>query len=593
MKKQIFGKIIEFLPIAIIGALVLSFVIACAGEIGALEDQVKAIESGWRLNGETVETLPIKDVRPPREASILEIIVEEGASASADEAQHIGAGDAICFYSTYQTVEAYLDGDCIYRFVKPERERFIQAAPSIWNTIFLPKDCAGATLRIELSSPYQKYSNRMPEFFAGQPSLINRFVSIKTVPLFVASLSVLVVGLILALIAANVRQYVRGQTGLYSLSLFIIALALFLTGQQTTVLTSIYAGSSYIALQHVSLMMCPILYSWYMMRTGKNKTRRRIAQVILGASLINLLVTVILQLFKVADMPEMLNATRTLCVVLIIYAFVLEIRMQRRLMKLMFIALLAYVLIRFYFTGTITYEVYIGLFGYLYVIVYRVAATLIRTRARHIRLEAELEASRSEIAIMQITSHFFYHTLDSIRALIRLDSDKAYKMTGDFAKYIRHRVDGMDSRQQFVSFSRELRSIRAYVDIKQAQLGDRFKMEFDVETDEFEILALSVQPMVENAVIHAMQLRRDGGVIRLTCCETQSGYHIEVIDNGCGAKPMNSEEHEQKRSIAIENVNKRLEYYGIAPLVFRENELGGMTVSLDMPKKIGRKKDAP
>ena len=200
--------------------------------------------------------------------------------------------------------------------------------------------------------------------------------------------------------------------------------------------------------------------------------------------------------------------------------------------------------------------------------------------------------SRSEIATIQITSHFFYHTLDSIRALIRMDADKAYKMTGDFAKYVRYRVDGVEGMEETVPFSRELRSIRAYTDIKQAQLGERFHMIYDVETEDFEILPLTVQPLVENAVIHAVQRRREGGTVRLLCRETERGYHIEVVDNGPGqaAKPESGDA--QKRSVAIKNVNTRLEFYGIAPIRLTHNELGGITASLDTPKKIARKGNA-
>ena len=46
---------------------------------------------------------------------------------------------------------------------------------------------------------------------------------------------------------------------------------------------------------------------------------------------------------------------------------------------------------------------------------------------------------------------------------------------------------------------------------------------------------------------------------------------------------------DQKQSVAIANVNTRLNYYGIAPLVFEKNELGGMTVSLRYPKHIDPK----
>lgn len=578
MTKQRFIRLMEYLPVAVIGLAIILFIVCCVGDFGALGDQIDRLESGWRLNGEAVEALPLMDAQPKGSASVLEITLDE----RFDENQ------ALCFYSAYQSVDVYLDGENIYGLHKSVSERITKAATPIWNTVYLPQNCEGSILKIEFSSPYEKYSNRIPEFYSGSPNRIVRFVSFKTVPPFVASLCVLCVGLILLLIAVNVRRHIRGQTGLYSLSLFVIVLALFLLSQQTTILISIYAGTPYVLIQHVCLMLCPLLYAWYIMRTDQG-VAKKIAGVFLIVSAANVFVMTLLQFLRVCDMPEIFNFTRFLCISLIVFVFVMEFKRQRRIIKLIFVAILAYVLIRYYVIGTITFEAYLALFGYLYVIIYRVAATMIRAKGRQVRLEGELEASRNEIAVMQITSHFFYHTLDSIRALIRLDSDKAYKMTGDFAKYIRHRVDGMDSRQAMVSFAKELRAIRAYTDIKQAQLGDRFKMVFDVETDDFEILALSVQPLVENAVIHAMQLRREGGMIFLSCRETQQGYHIEVVDNGCGAESENRQDHEQKRSIAIENVNKRLEYYGIPPLQFSDNSLGGMTVSMDMPKKIKRK----
>ena len=105
-------------------------------------------------------------------------------------------------------------------------------------------------------------------------------------------------------------------------------------------------------------------------------------------------------------------------------------------------------------------------------------------------------------------------------------------------------------------------------------------------------MPLTVQPLVENAVIHAVQRRREGGTVRLLCRETEKGYHIEVVDNGPGqaAKPEGGDE--QKRSVAIKNVNTRLEFYGIPPLKLVHNELGGITASLDTPKNIARKGNA-
>ena len=66
-----------------------------------------------------------------------------------------------------------------------------------------------------------------------------------------------------------------------------------------------------------------------------------------------------------------------------------------------------------------------------------------------------------------------------------------------------------------------------------------------------------------------------------------------MIDNGPGEGADTKIHEKQKKSTAIANVNTRLEFYGIAPLKFEKNELGGITVSLDTPKEIHRKgKDA-
>ena len=98
-----------------------------------------------------------------------------------------------------------------------------------------------------------------------------------------------------------------------------------------------------------------------------------------------------------------------------------------------------------------------------------------------------------------------------------------------------------------------------------------------------------MQPLVENAVIHAMQRRREGGEVKLVCRELDEIYRIEVIDNGPGPNAKEEIVDAQKKSTAVKNVNTRLEFYGIAPLAFEQNALGGMTVRLDTPKKIERK----
>lgn len=570
--------IAEIIPLMIIALAAMIYVLLSALEYGRLESKLRVLREDWTLSGQPAAVLPAREIRPAGEETVLVRTLD----ADFQRAR------TLCFNSVYENVRVLLDGEEIYRFDKPAGERLMRAAPSYWNQVQIPPQSAGGTLEIVLSTPYQQYANVIPEIRAGDEAQVERYVGYRTLSRFVAALAILFVGLIFSVVAVVMRYYVVGSTGLYSLSLFIVVLALFLAAQQTTILLKLYSGVSYIMLQNVAFMLCPVLYTRYLFRVQSGNLRR-IALALHVMSILNCLLILALQFLGVRDMPQMMSFTRNLCAFIIIYVFLLELKNRKRFVVCAFALLMIYAAFLYYFTDSVTWLVYVGIFAYLYILIYRVISSVVRAQAKQIRLEAALQVSRSEIATIQITSHFFYHTLDSIRALIRLDADKAYKMTGDFAKYVRHRVDGVERMQEKIPFSRELRSIRAYVDIKRAQLGERFEMVYDVENEDFEILPLTVQPLVENAVIHAVQRRREGGRVTLLCRETDAGYHIEVIDNGPGASAPEETADAQKESSAIRNVNTRLEFYGIAPLKMEKNELGGMTVSLDTPKKIAQK----
>ncbi len=568
----------EVIPIFLIAVALLYYCTSAALSYGRLERSLGKLDDGWMLNGEYVGQLPERHECEAGETTCLSVTLPEAFDTAG----------AICFYTVYSDVEVSLGGRIVYTLIKPAGEKMTSCAPSCWNVVLLSADCAGQTLEISLTTPYSEFANFMPECTYGSAEDIDRLVQMKTIPHFVAGLAILFIGIVFALVAVILRYYVIGSTGLYSLSLFTVVLSVFLTSKQTTILMNVQGGTNYVLIQDIAFMLCPVMYTRYLMRVHSGLSRR-IALGLHAAGLLNLVLVLLLQFFGVKEIPQLMAGTRNLCAAVIVYAFVLEFRQQNRIMVSVLAISAGYSAIKYYLTDSISWLVYLALFGNIYIMVYRAIRAVVVAQAKQIRLESALQVSKSEIATVQITSHFFYHTLDSIRALIRLDADKAYKMAGDFAKYVRYRVDGVERMEETVSFSRELRSIRAYTDIKQAQLGDRFEMVFDIETEDFQILPLTVQPLVENAVIHAVQRRRDGGRVVLRCREAEKSYHIEVIDNGPGENAAEEFHEKQKKSTAIANVNTRLEFYGIAPLKFEKNELGGITVSLDTPKEIRRK----
>lgn len=572
--------IIEVQPIFWMLAAIMLFALLSAFEHADPRYMPELLNEHWILAGEHVEELPDHVDVHADEVTMLERVLDERFETQ----------QTLCFYSVYEDITIKLNDTVFYTFKRPEAESIVRAAPCYWNVVTIPGDAEGSKLTIELKCPYEYYANTIGEIRVGSYDQVNAYVTRMTLPKLLMAVGILGIAIVFSVIALYMRYYVSGSTGMYSLSIALLVLAVFLVTQQTTVLLKLYSGTSYVMIQCLAFMLCPVMVTRYLARTYQ-KGWKIGARVLYIISLINLTTVILLQVLGAADMPEALIPTRILCVLMVAYIFLMELVTSRRAVVLIFAAAMGYGLYHYYRTGAITWLIYPGIVTYIYVLGYRLINTVLKSKMEEVQLRTELEVSRSELATVQISSHFFYHTLDSIRALIRIDSDKAYKMTGDFAKYLRYRVDGVERMEEKVMFSRELRSIRAYTYIKQAQLGDRFVMEFDTTAEDFEILPLTVQPLVENAVIHAVQKRKEGGLVRLVCREEKNFYHIEVIDNGPGDIHADERKEDPKESTAIHNVNTRLAWYGVAPVKMEKNELGGMTVSLNTPKVLKRKEE--
>ena len=171
------------------------------------------------------------------------------------------------------------------------------------------------------------------------------------------------------------------------------------------------------------------------------------------------------------------------------------------------------------------------------------------------RLQEQLEYEQGNMLLSQIRSHFFYHTLNSLQALIVLQPDAAYKMAGDFSRYLRFNLDSVTADGGVGSFRDELRAVRAYADINQQQLGDRLKMVYDIPDADFQIPLLTIQPVVENAILHGIKPKVGGGTVTLSLEEFADSWRVTVDDDGVG---FDLESAKAKESIGLENVRQRL-----------------------------------
>ena len=198
-------------------------------------------------------------------------------------------------------------------------------------------------------------------------------------------------------------------------------------------------------------------------------------------------------------------------------------------------------------------------------------------QSRITALQKQLEFDRTNVLLAQISSHFFYHTLNAIQALIVLDPDSAYKMTEDFSRFLRFKVDSVSAQSGLVPFREELRTVRAYAEINKVQLQGRLNVEYDVFDADFLIPVLTIQPVVENAIIHGIKPKVGGGTVRVSLSHEEGRYVVRVQDDGVGYTPG---EEASVHSVGIQNIRTRMQQFPGCSLQVESEPGRGTTVSL-------------
>ena len=171
--------------------------------------------------------------------------------------------------------------------------------------------------------------------------------------------------------------------------------------------------------------------------------------------------------------------------------------------------------------------------------------------------ERQLADSRVQIMVSQIQPHFLYNTLDAIYYLCGKDAERAREAISRFSDYLRINLQSLRATAP-VPISTELEHVENYLKLEQMSSDDTINFVLDVETTNFKLPALSLQPLVENAVKHGVTKQPDGGTITLRTRETPTSYQVIVEDDGVGFD-LTAELDSSRPHVGMQNVRQRLE----------------------------------
>ena len=197
-------------------------------------------------------------------------------------------------------------------------------------------------------------------------------------------------------------------------------------------------------------------------------------------------------------------------------------------------------------------------------------------------LHAQLTESRMSTMMSQIRPHFIYNTLGSIEQLCNIDPRKAGELVHNFAKYLRGNFGELDNPKPIL-MSQEMEHVRHYISIENVRFPD-MTFSFEMNSDDFHIPALTIQPIVENAIKHGLMKLSKGGTIRVVSYETESHYCVSVEDDGVGFDT--DVLLDERKHVGIRNIRGRLKAMVNGTLEIESRDGVGTTVLIKIPKEV-------
>lgn len=220
--------------------------------------------------------------------------------------------------------------------------------------------------------------------------------------------------------------------------------------------------------------------------------------------------------------------------------------------------------------------------------------------------DVKMTTFRSEYRALQnqINPHFLYNTLEAIRSdALMADVQEIADITEALATFFRYTISNLENK---VTIEDELSNVKNYFKVQNYRFGDRIQLniaeDYGSKLLKTPIPKLTLQPIIENAIIHGLEQKVSDGHVSIKISETQNKVSIDIIDDGVGMddfvlerinKRMHHMDHKQieekltKGGIALINVNNRIkltfgEMYGLKVSSVKGY---GTTVNVTLPKE--------
>lgn len=205
---------------------------------------------------------------------------------------------------------------------------------------------------------------------------------------------------------------------------------------------------------------------------------------------------------------------------------------------------------------------------------------VLAARLREDVAQASLQALRA-----QVNPHFLFNALNAVVTLIGRDPAQAREMLVRIAELLRATLTAGDAQE--TTLAQEVELTARYLEIEQMRFADRLSVEWEIDAQlsSRTVPAFALQPLVENALRHAMGHRRGPGVVRIIARAEPGGLSLTVRDDGPDSPLPANPTTRGGAGVAVKNLRSRLErlYGSGASLTLKPRDVGGMDAIVFIP----------
>lgn len=228
---------------------------------------------------------------------------------------------------------------------------------------------------------------------------------------------------------------------------------------------------------------------------------------------------------------------------------------------------------------------------------------LMEEKANRIKMGKIMKELELKTLQAQVNPHFLFNALNTIARLAMFEgAGTTEEVTYSLANLLRYSIKNIN---QSVRIEDTLVYIKDYMNIQSVRFEDRLQYEIDFEPElmNFHIPAMTLQPLIENSIVHGIEPKVEGGLIRISGRRSENAMIIEVYDTGMGMSQdtrtkllqgvIQSTGKGHSTAIGFNNIRKRLDHFfdGMCEIDIQSEEGCWTKISIQLPYCEGGCKD--